>query len=251
VVRLAIDLAGRFKARLLVASAAAVSPPVVSAEGMVFDGEILQEERLHIEERLHALRGEVEKVVGTSVAMEWRGAVFNPTDFLLRLARTADLVVTTKRDGNAFRTVDTGSLALGAGRPILVAATDSEHLAGRNVLVAWKDTREARRAVVDALPFLKAAAETTVVTIDREGGAGASAGIDDVVSFLRHHGVTARGEVIVDLGDGERLLQLARSTSADLIVSGAYGHSRVREWAFGGVTRTLLNDSGIHRLMSS
>lgn len=251
IVKLGIDLARRFDARLIVVSAADVPPPVVAAEGMVFEGELFQAERRQIEDRLQQLRLEVEKLVGSTVEMEWRGAISSPTRFLMQNSRAADLIVTTGRPADAFRGVDTASLALGAGRPILVAATDAEHMLARNILVAWKDTREARRAIVDALPLLKASTETAVVTIDREREREAQESVNDVVSFLKRHGVPARGEVVADPGDGERLVEFARSAQADLIVSGAYGHSRLREWAFGGVTRTLLDESRIHRFMSS
>jgi nucleotide-binding universal stress UspA family protein len=68
--------------------------------------------------------------------------------------------------------------------------------------------------------------------------------------FLERHGIKSRIELIADEAGGDRLLTFARSIYADLIVSGAYGHSRLREWAFGGVTRTLIEDSGVNRLMS-
>ena len=250
IVKLAIDLGRRFDARLIGVSAAEAPLPVATADGMVFDGELLQLQRQQIEKRLQELRLEFERLVGAAVEMEWRGAVCSPTRFLLEAARAADLILTTARGANAFRSVDMGSLALGAGRPILIAATDTEHVLAKNILVAWKDTREARRAVVDALPFLKTSTETTVVTIDRGPDRTVRESVNDVVSFLRCHGVTAHGDVITGSADGERLLELARSAHADLIVSGAYGHSRVREWAFGGVTRTMLNESRVHRFMS-
>lgn len=116
--------------------------------------------------------------------------------------------------------------------------------------MGWKDTREARRVVVDALPFLVGSTETIVATMDSDPDADVHEGLRDVVSFLKRHGVTARGEVIRDSESGERLVEFASSVHADLIVSGAYGHSRIRQWVFGGVTRTLLNKTGFHRLMS-
>ena len=121
------------------------------------------------------------------------------------------------------------------------------------MLVAWKDTREARRAVVDAMPFLVAAREVVVATIEEADQKGARESAADVVRFLMKHGVKARSEVI-DVGRAyapEALVEMARAAKADLIVSGGYGHSRLREWAFGGVTRSLLRETGIHRLMSN
>ena len=115
IVKLAIDLARRFDARIIGVSAADVPPPAVTVDGMVFDGEIVQLERQQIEKRLQELRLEFEKLVGAAVEMEWRGAVYSPTHFLLESTRAADLIVTAAQDANAFRSVDIGSLALGAG----------------------------------------------------------------------------------------------------------------------------------------
>jgi nucleotide-binding universal stress UspA family protein len=125
-----------------------------------------------------------------------------------------------------------------------------EHIRAKTVLVAWKDTREARRAVADALPFLAKANEVVVATIDTSRDESIRDSLDDVAAFLGHHGIKARTELIAGEADGDRLLTFARSIHADLIVSGAYGHSRLREWAFGGVTRTLIEESGISRFMS-
>ena len=92
-----------------------------------------------------------------------------------------------------------------------------------------------------------------VATLE-EGDAGASReSADDVLRFLMKHGAKARLEVIeagrVDVG--ETISEMARGIGADLIVSGGYGHSRLREWAFGGVTRTLLRDASLNRLISN
>ena len=118
------------------------------------------------------------------------------------------------------------------------------------MLVAWKDTREARRAVADALPFLSKADEVVVVTIDGNPDDGVRDSLADVAVSLEHHGILARTEILKGEENGEQLLAFARSIHTDLVVSGAYGHSRLREWAFGGMTRTLVRESGINRLMS-
>jgi nucleotide-binding universal stress UspA family protein len=250
IVKLAIDLVRKFDARLIGVSAADVPPPVVSPDGMVFDGELLQAEREEIEKRLAELQLEVHRLVGGVVEIKWRGTIGNPTRFVTEQARTADLVVTSAQRHNGLRSADTASVTLGAGRPVLVAADNSEHLLAKTVLVAWKDTREARRAVADALPLLATANEVVVATINAEPDTAVRSSLDDVLIFLKQHKIAARGEVITAPEDGELLMDLASSAHADLIVSGAYGHSRLREWAFGGVTRTLLNQGGIHRLMS-
>jgi nucleotide-binding universal stress UspA family protein len=250
IVKLAVELAKRFGARLIGAAAADVPPPVVSADGMVFDGEVMQLQRDDIEKRLKLLHAEFEATAAGSVKTEWRSAVYNPTRFFLDSSRAADLILTGSGGNNIHRAVDIGGLALGAGRPVLVAASDVEHMPAKTVLVAWKDAREARRAVSDALPFLVGANDVVVATVDSRPDKYIRDSAADVAAYLKCHGVSAESEVLTDNKDGDRLVEFARSIRADLVVSGAYGHSRLREWAFGGVTRTLLDESGINRFMS-
>lgn len=249
-VELAADLAARFDARLIGLSAAEFPPPMVTSDGMVFDGEVIQVERENIEKQLDAVRAAFERLVGTTIETEWRSAVFSPTRFLVDSARAADLVVMRAHDGGAYRAADAGSVVLAAGRPVLVVAADGGKLGGNAVLVAWKDAREARRAVTDALPFLVGAGEVVVATVDRGSDPASLDSLADVAIFLGRHGVAARTEVLAARDEGDCLVAFARSIRADLIVSGAYGHSRLREWAFGGVTRRLLQDGALNRFMS-
>lgn len=254
-VRLAVDLAKRFDARLIGLAAADVPPPMASADGMVFDGELIECEREDIEARFAELRAKVENFAGTTVELEWREALALPTRSVTEAARAADLIVTSSPDTsssiNAYRSTDIGSLVLNAGRPVLVAAGEATQLVGEKAVVAWKDTREARRAVADALPLLLRAQEVVVVTVEQMEGMVPSVGVDDVAAFLMRHGVKARSEVTAGEDESKALSAFARSIHADLIVSGAYGHSRLREWIFGGVTRSLLEDKELNRFMSS
>ena len=254
VVKLAIDLAKRFDARLIALSAADFPLPLVSAEGMAFDGEIMARQRQNIERRLDELRKEFEGLADAARAMEWRGAVGNPTRLLIDSARAADLIVATSPEGasvgNVHRSIDLGSVVLQAGRPMLVAPNDQEHFLANNVLVAWKATREARRAVADAIPFLQMAKKVRVIMIDNDVTDETWNSLADVVAFLSHHGVTAEPDVFPEKSDGQTIADLATAMNADLIVSGAYGHSRFREWVFGGATRSLLENDGLNRFMS-
>lgn len=250
-VKLGVELAERFGAHLVGLAAADVPPLVATGNGLVYEGEIMQIQRTEIEKRLAELRAEFERLVPASVSSEWGQAVCSPTRFLSESSRAADLIVTGGEVGeNVYRAVDIGSLALGAGRPVLVAASNAEHVMAKTVLVAWKDTREARRAIADALPFLALANKVVVVTMDTDRHESIRDSLADIAAYLEHHGVTARTELIPHEADGDRLLAFAHSIQADLIVSGAYGHSRLREWAFGGVTRSLIESNGIHRFMS-
>ena len=110
-------------------------------------------------------------------------------------------------------------------------------------MVAWKDTREARRAVWDASPFLRMAEAVHVIAVvDAEELNAATVGVSDVVRHLERHGIKARAEVRTqrEASPADELILVAEQRGADLIVAGAYGHARVREWVLGGVTRDLL-----------
>jgi len=120
-------------------------------------------------------------------------------------------------------------------------------------MVAWKDTREARRAVADALPLLQRA-QTVIIAAAAKGAddAAADPSLGPISDYLGRHGVAAVVEGVVDDGEhvGRRLVRAAQGLGAQLVVAGAYGHSRAREWAFGGVTEHLIQHSPLASLMS-
>jgi nucleotide-binding universal stress UspA family protein len=112
------------------------------------------------------------------------------------------------------------------------------------VVVAWKDTRESRRALADSLPFLKAAEQVTVVEVcGKDELADARIRTADVVKYLQRHGVKATAKAVSAPPDrvSAELNIAAQAIGADLIVAGAYGHTRLGEWMFGGVTYDLLH----------
>ena len=250
----AIDLATRFNSHLVGFSAADIALPITAPEAMI-GGDAMRLQREEIEQRIKKIRREFESHSGTNVSREWRDGVANPTRLLIEMSRVADLIVTGCEDdftlGQPERFINLGNLMLQAGRPVLVAAKGARRIFNNTALVAWKDTREARRAVVDALPLLCQANDIVVVTVDRGADIVTKESIDDVCAFLRRHGVTARREIIEDKHESESLLRFAKQIGAELVISGAYGHSRVRELVFGGVTRSLLAEDGFSRFLSS
>ena len=140
-----------------------------------------------------------------------------------------------------------------AGRPILVVPDIAHPLALRRVVIAWKDTRECRRAVRDALPFLQRAKEVVILELGEDGSESAARkALADVGCYLVRHQVVvadeiwrrARGPVATEL------LCFVQDEKADLIVAGGYGHSRLGEWIFGGVTHELLAGSPVCCLLS-
>ncbi|WP_442579247.1 universal stress protein [Mesorhizobium sp. ASY16-5R] len=249
------NLAQRFEADLIAFCAA---EPYLLIPGDV-DGtastDTVERQVADIEERLEALKSEFDNLVKDKNRTSWRGIVGDPTRHLALHARSADLLIAGC--GNSgfgrLRTVDPGELILSAGRPVLFPAEGQRPVKGESILVAWKDTREARRAVVDAMPFLTDARQVVVATIEEDDRDGARDSAADIVRFLMKHGAKARSEV-VDVGRGyasEALAEIATEVGADLMVSGGYGHNRLREWIFGGVTRSLLKDESTNRFMSN
>lgn len=147
-----------------------------------------------------------------------------------------------------------GSLALACGRPVLVVpAAGIDSLSPARVMVAWNGSREAARAVADALPFLQMARRVEVVSVADRRNSGDPAGSGrDLCRHLGHHGIQAESVILPPPGIevSEALLSRAAAESMDLIVLGAYGHSRVRELVLGGVTRNLLHFSAVPLLLS-
>jgi nucleotide-binding universal stress UspA family protein len=120
-------------------------------------------------------------------------------------------------------------------------------------VLGWKDTREARLAVRNALPFLKKASRVTTVEICTSDDQDLARGrVRDVAKYLRGHGVKSETDVRVHMAesDAHHLIRVAEEDGADLIVAGAYGHSRLGEWMFGGMTRGLLDEAPFCLLMS-
>ena len=146
-------------------------------------------------------------------------------------------------------------LALASGRPILAVPYAGQfETVGRRVLIGWNATREATRAVNDAMPLLAAADVVTVLTIDAREAPDAHGELPgaDISLHLARHGVKAAIERTVSAGvpAGEVLLSRAADLGADLLVIGAYGHSRMRELLLGGATRSILQSMTVPVLMS-
>ena len=126
-------------------------------------------------------------------------------------------------------------------------------LSPRHIAIAWKDVREARRAVRDALPFLQQAESVMIVEIS-EGDEGDRIlrHVKDVAGYLARHRVDIVAERVrpAEVSVTDALLRLIHDENINLVVAGAYGHSRLGEWVFGGVTRDLLAQSPVCCLVS-
>jgi len=189
------------------------------------------------------------RAVRDGIEAEWRLAEGLTAETVALHARYADLAVIGQRDPDDKSLAGTGDVAattlLSSGRPVLVLPYVGAYpTVGRKVLVGWKSSGDAARAINDALPLLQEADEVTVLSINPEGGIVGDGDVPaaDIALHLARHGVKASAAhtVAKEITEGDALLDYADDIGADLIVAGGYGHSRARELLFGGVTRTLL-----------
>jgi nucleotide-binding universal stress UspA family protein len=245
-------LATRFDARLV--GMHVVPPPVLPVgdglSGYIPPETIEAQRQANLEVRYRALAA-FRRVCGEEgPKLAWREAEGPPSLILAEAARSVDLVVTGRADsGVANGTWLVGDLATAAGVPVLMVPSGVSAVAGHTVLVAWNGRREAARAAHDALPFLQAAREVVLCAI----GKRAAADLEDAAAMLKRHGVPVWAERLegADAHAGEILLAQAVAHRADLLVMGAYGHSRLREFVFGGATRHVLHHAEKPVLLSS
>lgn len=164
----------------------------------------------------------------------------------------ADVTIMESPHSDLTRAAFEGAL-FKSGRPVLLIPPKwrGETL-GQNVVIAWKPTREAARAVADAMPFLRAAKKVTVLTVDATpGGYGEGPG-RDIATHLAREGVRVEVRNADGLGwtAETAILEEARALEADLLVMGGYGHGRLTQFVFGGVTRALSRSAPMPVLMS-
>lgn len=251
---LAFELAGRFDAHLvaLFALDSARIPSYALAEAGPVVREIEARRRSEAAREAEAEFRRAERP-GAGKA-EWRVSSQDAFAAVRLSARYVDLVVLGQPEpehpaARAFAE----EVLLSAGRPVLfVPYAGRFRDAGKRVLVAWNASREAARAVSDALPMLAMAQSVEVVAFDPENEDHGEVVGADIALFLARHGVRASAarQSAPDIDVGSQILSRAADANADLVVMGGYGHSRLRELALGGATRTVLESMTVPVLMA-
>src|SRR5882724_2277399 len=236
--------------------APAVTPPEMFARGTGIPAviEARQAEVEGIEADHRALFDDI--VRRNAVGSEWRSVPYFNSDAGVH-ARYADLAVVARPDPAGQTAGPPGlveSLVLTSGRPVIVLAPRGTASRFRRILVGWNAEREAVRAVADALTLLVRADVVEVLIVDPERhrtAHGQEPGAD-IARYLVRHGARVEVRRLPSGGEdvGRVLLSHASAFGADLVVMGAYGHSHMNEWIFGGVTRTVLRDADLPVLMS-
>ena len=236
--------------------APAVTPPEMFARGEGIP-DVIEARQAEVEETEAKHRARFEDLVRRyALGWEWRSVPYFSSDAAVH-ARYADLVVVARPDPAGPSAGPAGlveSLVLTSGRPVIVLPPHSTASGVHRILVGWDAGRAAARAVADALPLLVRAAAVEVLVIDaerRRAGHGQEPGADIARYLARHHAhvevrrLSSGGEDV-----GRVLLSRAAAFGADLLVMGAYGHARLNELIFGGVTRTALHGASLPVLMS-
>ena len=235
--------------------------PVTAAYGDVSGWEQLVDAYLEAQRREAAAAGAAfrEALTKDKLAGDWIFRESDETGSAIAEAALYDLVVVGQPNPDAGLTGAIGlrpeEIVLGCGRPVLVVPYAGEFLdIGREILVAWNGSRESSRALHDAMFLLPEAESVTLIEIDppAPGAAAPAASAAQVAAALTRRGIAAKAETETagDIGVSDLLLSRAADLDADLLVMGAYGHSRMREFVLGGVSRDIFRHMTVPVLMS-
>ncbi len=256
----AIALANRFGGHLIglhVSPGLMYSPPFPGAGGIIG---MIQEHERKICDKIGSAFEAMTKAAGVISEMRF----LNPkgrddvAQLVMQHARPVDLIVASQ----PAPMTDVSSnmdfperLAIESGRPVLtIPLTGVEGEIGRHPMIAWNGKREAARATFDALPLLKTAKKVTVLGLEQIRARGESLPLPDTAigAALARHGVnvTVQTAAVQEASVGAELLARVSGEGADLLVMGAYGHMRLREFIFGGATRHVVSHMTVPTLFA-
>jgi len=254
--KVASDFANRFHANVIGIAAGQPTQMIYGQGYALLD--FLNQEHEKVTKELEEAEAAFRKAfTGYPKPVEWRSTVtLGPlSEYIAAEACSADIVLTEISPSDFYEGpigVNAGELVLQAGRPVLAVPAANKKFELEQIVVGWKDTREARRAIADALPLLKLAKHVTVVEITTEKDTTrVTKRLEQVTGWLNRHGIKADHLASLSINsDATQFLAIAKERGADLVIAGAYGHSRLREWVLGGVTNDLLLRAEICSLLS-
>lgn len=245
--KLALDLAQRFGAHVVgLHVRQAFQAPAFTDAGPAMDS-LYQTYETAVKADEAIAAASFREAVGGKGSSEWRVADGYVERVLAAEARYADLVIVGQVEPDALPASTPSDLAeqvamAGECAVLIVPHIGTAKPPGKNVMVCWNDSREAKRAVAAAMPLLQAADKTIVLTIDPTTSVEGHEPGAELVQWLTRQGVkaTVQRDTAADSDVGGVILSRAADHDTDLIVMGIYGHSRMREWVLGGASRTLL-----------
>ncbi|MFA7438692.1 universal stress protein [Castellaniella sp.] len=241
--------------------------PSAGVAGLQQDDNILPQEvrtalRGRQEEHREATRALfLEKAQAAGVACQWRTPTGDVDDSLALHARYCDLLVMSKVDpADSFSSLRPNlpeAVVMAAGRPVLMVPNYGRfETIGQRILYCWDQRRESARAFTDAAPLLRECKSLVVLEIDRNEKLATEHDLhdDDFANYCRRLGYPEPQHMVKEstgYGVGNVILNTAADTDRDLIVMGAYGHSRMRQWIMGGATSTLLTSMTVPVLLAN
>ena len=187
------------------------------------------------------------------LSVEWIDTVGREDDTVAWRGRLADLLVFGHPGGEAempaMMTLNTALMA--SGKPLLLCPAEPPASFARSIAIAWNGSAEAARAVGWAMPLLREAAKVTVLSVAEHAERPVDTPAGELAAYLAWNGVTAVTDVVQARAShaGEELLRQASQCGADLLVMGAYTHSRLRQLIMGGVTRHVISHAPLYVLM--
>jgi len=247
----ACALAGRFDA-VLIGLHVMPAPyvPVALGDGAYLAPELIETQRAANRQIKDKVQAVFRSVCGAGESVVWEEAEGDPGRLIAAAARTADLLLARQAKAGSADAPDLlDQLVTAAGVPVLALPAGVHGHLGHTAVIAWNGSCEATRAAHDALPFLRAADRVILCAV----GGAAAASLEAAAAMLKRHGVAVESHE-VDKPDGDAgavLLAQAAAHGADLLVMGAYGHTRLRELVFGGATRHVLRETTLPVLFGS
>jgi nucleotide-binding universal stress UspA family protein len=231
--------------------------PSVAAVGDVMPELIIEQEKVAQAEADKARAAFVDHVTRKGLRNEWHALREPGIPKIRHLARCADIAIVGQIDPDLPSeaiTLRPEELAMGSGRPVIVVPyIGGPHSFGRRIIVAWNGSREAARAVGDAMPLLREAEQVWVASINAEEEADSHSGPAEALArHLADHGIKAEPQALRsdNISPADLLLSRITDVGADSLVMGCFGHSRIREFVLGGMTRDVLRHMTVPVLLS-
>lgn len=239
-VRLACSLAKRFDASLTGVAAQNPLPISIYGKGSYLDNQIIETAAAGARDELSKQEAVFREMTSGYGKAQLRVYEREPLECVVSECARCDLLVARGLDdgdpGDFGQARSPAEIILRAGRPVLVTPSDLDDLPLKCAVIAWKDTREARRAVADALPLLRKTERVLLMTV-----ASMETNAEATEAYLKYHDVRfERVELPETTSVAQAVTKLVRDEAADLVVAGAYGHSKMRELVFGSLTHELL-----------
>jgi len=184
-------------------------------------------------------------------SVRWQDALGDQWDIVSEKGRTHDLILVARPTAEHWESESyiAEAALFDSGRGVLIVPQDNADMTAKHVAIAWANTPEAARSLSVAKPFIESAERVSVISV---GNTDKDDGVDDLMESLRHMGLDVELVHQVDNGESlaDQILETVSDIGADLLVMGAYGHSRLRELLLGGATRGILRHAALPVLMA-